>query len=529
MIEFSALNAQLEKAGATASLRALVTSPTSRPIVGVLAERSGLRLDKAVYRENYDLFTLSDIRGHLKSPFAILCVDPQIVDDHQAWGVQVDHELRAMNIFDRPTLVLMAAELGPLKSQLVFSDHPLVFISLAQLIEILTAHPPRQNLVRRIVADTPIRLLNPYVYRGPIGDPLFVGRQDDLKLLTSMAASYFLVGPRSIGKTSLINRAYRILRQRNRVALRVEFSSAMSETDLLTKLIRQFIDSYGAWSGFIDRVSPSTFEHLVEYSCKAEKDGTIPPDRRVILFVDEADELVSRCPAFSESIRRLHNEGRLRFVLVGYKTLRRNISDGTGVLYNLAEKLNLSSISLRECGALVLRPCADIGIEFDNIDGVAETLFEASGGAPSRIQLFCHALVNSLTGTSQRRITVQAARQAANLPEVREELAIWYRASTTEIERAIAGCSSIMPPHGLPAQRDDITRYFVSHFPISADQVAWEIQDLIIADVFRETTSSEIQFTFPRLEAMVRPAGDAKTAMQQYLRSFKESSRHQGD
>lgn len=496
-----------------ASLISLANSPTSKSVVGVLAQRTGLQVKEIRLKDKFDLFLITDVIGRLKSPFAVVCVASEQVDNPQRLGVDVDHELRSVGIYDRPTLVLHSGSFASIHPNFFFSDQHFVFLSSAELVQILLSHPPRDALTKHLMDSTPLRLLNPYIYRGPIDDDrLFVGRDDDLKLLTRMSASYALVGPRSIGKTSLINKAIKTLKAQGRIVLRAEFSRALGELELLGKFIDQFVGEHEAWPGYVARVSASSFEKLVEHYGSE--------DERVIVFIDEADELAKRCPNLAASLHRLHNEGRLRFVLVGYKELRRSLSDAAGTLFNVAQKLELSSISSRECGALVVRPTVELGITFDDMEAVVSTLYEASGGAPSRIQLMCHALLNDLDHRKTRRITLADAKQAMHLGTVRDEIENWYRASTTRLERAIADCATILV--GLPAPRTEIVKQISSKFPITADQVSWEIQDLITADVFRQKSDGTINFTFPELESMVRPTGDARTAMHEHLRLFRD-------
>lgn len=513
MITFLDLVTEIGRQGASAaSLISLANSPTSKSVVGVLAQRTGLQVTATHLKDRFDLYVVADAIGRLKSPFAVVCVAADQVDNPQQLGVDVDHELRLLGIYDRPTLVLHTEPFGSVRPHFVFSDQHFVFISPAEVVQILLAHPPRNELAKRLIESTPIRLLNPYIYRGPIGDDhLFVGRKDDLGLLTKMNASYALVGPRSIGKTSLINKAIKQLKSQGRVVLRTEFSRAMGEHELLTKFIDQFVGGHGASPRYIARVASTSFEKLVEHYSS---------DDRVIVFIDEADELTKRCPNLTASLRRLHNEGRLRFVLVGYKDLRRSISDAAGILFNVVQRLDLSAISLRECGALVVRPTAELGITFEDVEEVVSTVYAASGGAPSRIQLMCHAILNELDHRSVRCITVADAQQAIHLASVRDEIENWYRVSTTRLERAIADCAAMMV--GLPAPRSEIVKQISSKFPITADQVTWEIQDLITADVFREKTDGTVNFTFPELELMVRPTGDAKAAMHEHLRLFRD-------
>ncbi|MFM9963295.1 MAG: AAA family ATPase [Planctomycetaceae bacterium] len=376
MITFLDLVTEIRRQGAqAASLISLANSPTSKSVVGVLAQRTGLQVTATHAKENFDLYLVADVVGRLKSPFAVVCVAAEQVVDPQQLGVDVDHELRLLGIYDRPTLLLHSGPFDSVRPHFVFSDQHFVFLSPAEVVQILLAHPPRNEFAKRLIESTPIRLLNPYIYRGPIDDDrLFVGRKDDLDLLTKMNASYALVGPRSIGKTSLINKAVKKLKGQGRVVLRTEFSRAIGEHELLAKFIDQFVGEHEAWPGFVNRVSAASFEKLVEHYSSHE---------RVIVFIDEADELTKLCPNLTASLHRLHNEGRLRFVLVGYKELRRSISDAAGVLFNTVQRLDLSSISLRECGALVVRPTAELGITFEDVESVVATIYAASGGAPS--------------------------------------------------------------------------------------------------------------------------------------------------
>ena len=88
MIEFPNLPAIIKNAGPEgASLVSLEQSPTSRALVGILAERSQLGTSKLVSEKSVEFYKCEDLATHgvpIRSPFGLFCVDTSSLDSERA-------------------------------------------------------------------------------------------------------------------------------------------------------------------------------------------------------------------------------------------------------------------------------------------------------------------------------------------------------------------------------------------------------------------------------------------------------------
>ena len=417
MMHFPDLPEAIARAGqAGSSLKGLAESPTSKAAVSILAERTNFTVLETISDHSFTLDKCEDRATaglSLPSPFAVLCLNTNAIvtqQDRQDLMEQILGLLRDMNLHFKPVLVLTSTELGLIRSLLETSGTTFVVLDSHKLVRILLAHPPRTILMRFVRDHIPLTLINPYFFQGPIVKPnMFVGRQDQLNKLCSLQTSYALIGPRAIGKTSLMHRARDILKQNNKVAISVELSPAMSEHEFLYHIIDRFIRDYGAKHSLLNRISFQRLERLIEDI--SDKHGTFA------IFVDEADELPKKHQHLMDIFRHCHNEDWARIVLLGYKDLRKTINDTkNSSLNNLCHELPLSGLSLRECAGLVTDPMIELGIILEHPEKIVESIYQHSGGSPSRIQMLCHFLLESIGDVIPRTVSISDAEGAIGLP-----------------------------------------------------------------------------------------------------------------
>ena len=81
------------------------------------------------------------------------------------------------------------------------------------LRQILIARDPGKRLVEIILQQVDLSVVSPYVTSGPVPASMFFGRDHELKTITRKITdtSFALIGGRKIGKTSILDRVYRLL------------------------------------------------------------------------------------------------------------------------------------------------------------------------------------------------------------------------------------------------------------------------------------------------------------------------------
>ncbi len=500
--------------------------------MGILAERTGFEVSDLGPEQDFEFCKVFKCRNKSKgfpNSFACLFADTSKIDserDAQGIFAEILEILQEEDLQDSALLTITQPDFGHLGPLLNLS-RTIVPMTVQEFLEVLLAHPPRTALAQRIRGHTPLTILNPFVYKGPIGPDLFVGRREQLDNICELKASHALIGPRAIGKTSLMNRAYERLRREGQVVVQVELSKSMRELDLAYQIIDRFIREHGADRHLYGKVSVSRVALLVE-------DYVLGPKRKkilgsaangsrkgkpVVIFIDEADELVTECPSLADILHRFHNQGFARLLLLGYKGLRKIVSNASSPLMNVLEELPLSGFSLRECAPLIVDNMVKIGIELEDPEKIVEIIHRDSGGCPSRVQMLCHFLVEAID-SQKRKITPADAEKAINLPSVRKELGTWFSKSTTPVERWLAGLAALRLPCEETALIEDARK---DSFRITSQTVREEIQDLITANVISYREDGRLDFAFPKVRELARPLGNTKEAMTELRRLAHQS------
>jgi hypothetical protein len=241
-----------------------------------------------------------------------------------------------------------------------------------------------------------------------------------------------------------------------------------------------------------------------------------------LFFIDEADEFQERCPALAAVCRELHNNGHARFVLVGYRRLRKLVNNAQRFgLINDLEPLTLSGFSLRECGALVTGPMEDLGIQLVEPTRIVTTIFHHSGGAPNRIQLFCHALVEAVDRKNQRVLEPKDAEEVVRLPSVRDALIGWFHDSTDALEKHVAIVASLNPA----LSEDELIERVRDTVPLlTTADIRTAINGLVVANILDcQSGSGRLDFTFPSAREIARPVGSPKQVKMELRHSARRA------
>ena len=509
-------------------LARLAESPTSKAVVGVLATRCAFGVTESVEEDGVDLYHCEDRSNAgvpIASPFAVACLDTDGLSSElegQSLVGRLNDLLRDQDLHKRPVVVAATTGSARVAAAMEYTEPHFSPIELGEVVAMLLARPPRAKLVAFLVQHTPLRRLNPYTYKGPIRGGMFVGRESELETLCSFRSSRALIGPRASGKSSLVHRAIGEIKNRGEMAIGVEFGAAMQQRTLLREVFHRFIREYGAAEHLIHRPTLNTLLRLVEdyaftYRKKVtETDGkrqaiwTTQRRHQIALFIDEADELLTKCPALCEALRHCHNEGWIRVVLVGYKKLRQAIGDTkTSPLMNVCEQMHLANLSLEECGQLVTDPMIQLGIGFEGHHEVVHTIHRESGGSPSRVQLLCQYIIDALGATATRVVTPELARDAVQLPQVRKILTQWYHDSTTPVEKWLTSYAAFVLPLEEAPFRVKATHIFPRLTRQHFDGV---FTDLLTANVLDYLPDGRVDFTFPALRGIAKPDGELRDA-----------------
>jgi hypothetical protein len=143
-----------------------------------------------------------------------------------------------------------------------------------------------------------------------------------------------------------------------------------------------------------------------------------PKQVKVVLLIDEVDELNDYDPRVSQSLRSLFMKRfaeNLAAVVAGVRIRKEWEKEGSP-WYNFFEEIAVDAISPQEAQRLVLEPVRGL---FRFEAGTPERIVAAAGGKPFQIQRRCLALVQRLHEEGRR--TVTRADVDALEAELREE------------------------------------------------------------------------------------------------------------
>lgn len=266
------------------------------------------------------------------------------------------------------------------------------------------------------------RKFNPYVAGRPIFDEeLFYGREPLVRriLQTVHNNSLLLHGERRIGKTSLLHQVQRRLEALDDPEyvfhpVYVDLQGTPEEKFFAT-LADQIFETLAPVVGETEREAalarPGYSHHDLVRELHGllkrlkERTPTQSKQVKLVLLIDEVDELNDYDPRVSQSLRSLFMKRfaeNLAAVVAGVRIRKEWEKEGSP-WYNFFEEIEVDAISSEEARRLVIEP---IRGTFRFEAGAVERIIAAAGGKPFQIQRRCLALVQRLHEEGRRTITL---------------------------------------------------------------------------------------------------------------------------
>lgn len=277
---------------------------------------------------------------------------------------------------------------------------------------------------------SPSPTANPFYFGGKITDPTrFVGRAEQLRFVTqrmqgTQMTSVGIVGPRKIGKSSLLYHAYQTYPQRLTDPQRflvayasLQGAGVRTQTTFIQTVAGELAQARGrhpnaaalpAW--------PAPCQDLIafEQGLRAMQDSGL----RCVLCLDEFEALLERPKefddAFYDALRAWMDDQRLMLVLASARPLTYYGSRYRFVsrFFNLGNTAFLDEFSEQEARALVTAPIVPGG---NPVLGVRdqELALELGGRHPYFLQMAAHYVVEGqVNGWDERRVREEYRRQA---------------------------------------------------------------------------------------------------------------------
>jgi hypothetical protein len=338
------------------------------------------------------------LRGHTVALFA-LQLDAVTGTPAELRRAMEDAMQRMDQLPEHPYLLLCSATEAP--GDLLPASHDGLLLAEPELKTLLLSRSPIDALAGYLVTRKLVAL-SPYSSAGEVKDErMFFGRTRLLReLVQAPSLQHIIVGPRRVGKSSLLKRLAKVLSER-RPALGVTFldllgvdSPATAATKLAGALGAQLSESADADTLFVEVLRR-----------QREQDGRV----RVVL-IDEFDALAhadaARGHPFLSVLRSLQASGGCSFVITGFDYLHRETLDQRSPLYNFATVTELGPLEPEAARELAAAPMARLGIHYAT-DDLPAHIAEVTGGYPSLVQQLCDALLRTLS-TSHLVITAES-------------------------------------------------------------------------------------------------------------------------
>ncbi|WP_437910943.1 AAA family ATPase [Sorangium sp. So ce327] len=285
--------------------------------------------------------------------------------------------------------------------------------------------------------------LSPYATAGEVKDEqMFFGRVALLKeLLLASSIQHIVIGPRRVGKTSLLKRLLRELpaRRPDVEAVFVDLLGVADHARAARALARALrIDAPR------DQDPETALADLLR--ARFQDSG-----KRGVVLLDEADGLIQADAArgfpLLAAMRTLQAEEVCSFVLAGYLFLYRESLNQRSPLYNFATVRLLGPLEREAARDLALKPMQRLGVAYADPELPAQ-IAEKTGGYPSFVQVLCDAALDVLRDAGSGDLVLSAEHLAL----AEQKVGISLR----DIFRSNAGDAAQLLVHRL-LDRDDFS------------------------------------------------------------------------
>jgi hypothetical protein len=217
---------------------------------------------------------------------------------------------------------------------------------------------------------------------------MFYGRNDEQQRIVAAfsraeAKNFAVIGPRRIGKTSLLQKIQKeISSLRNFHGIFLD-SSPYHNVEEWYKVVLAKLQ--------LDETchTPREFISSIKQYCHNHK-------CTLVLFIDEIDNILRHYAKhdkdlFPCTLRALINEAQVKVLMAGYDTLYFQMRNHQSALFNMLEPIELSSLDTGSARALIEESFREIYTLSDK--EVIPMILEKTGSYPNFIQFLCHQLV----------------------------------------------------------------------------------------------------------------------------------------
>ena len=286
----------------------------------------------------------------------------------------------------RIALIVTTESVDVIRSVLRESFFAIAVMDDGALKGVALSPDPKESFLEHLIGQIDIPSLSPFQIAGPVRDS-FYGREVERNRIRSSlprpgTKSFAVIGPRRIGKTSLLLKVQdEIGATAGFEPLYLDLAPYGDNIDQVLNRVMQRISAEsegGRIAGFLDAVA-----HRQSATRK-----------RLVLLLDEVDAFLAADThngyRFFNTLRALINEAGVKLVVAGYKVLYAEMNNISAPLFNLLERVELGCLEAGAAYDLVAHSLAHVYA----IDGSQiNRILEKTGRYPNFIQFFCSLLI----------------------------------------------------------------------------------------------------------------------------------------
>lgn len=306
-----------------------------------------------------------------------------------------------------------------------------VVLGRKDLERIIIADDPPAQSRRTILDKVDLAKISPFVVAGPVPERMFYGREREIQTVVQRIwdGSIAIVGGRRIGKTSILQKATRVLSQPSSSyhPLYINCHFIGNHDELFENLeITCRLPATVAHT-------PIGFRQLVLHL--AEASG----GKHTVFMLDEIDNLLhydvtERDEKLIKAFRSLSEERICHFVFSGSKVLNAQLHDADSPLFNFCNVLSLGYLDDKSAGRLLTEPMASINLELQESEKLVQETIRISSGHPRIIQYIGDQLVRLVSKEVPRQVTTEHLYAVTNSNRFRRDFieTIWGQSSPLE-------------------------------------------------------------------------------------------------
>ena len=324
--------------------------------------------------------------------------------------------------------------------------YDVIVLTQADLREILRVRWRLKALVARILEQVDLTVVSPFVTEGPVPSSMFFGREGEIKEIVHRieSSSLALVGPRRIGKTSILQRVLASLRNRPRPVVYLDCQSIYDASSFLLTLASEYVPEQAQ----DDFSSPAAFRGLLD----ALRAGYAGAPAQFIL--DEVDLVLREDPEGAESLfrafRGAEGDDAAHFLFCGERTLLHKLRDPNSALFNFCHTMRVQFLAPRDAARLIAEPLEQMEVHWEDREASIQRILEITSSHPNLIQRTCANLVEVLNRERTRMVKREHLDEVVADPNYLEDYldTLWGRASATEkfLTLALEPDETISPP-----------------------------------------------------------------------------------